>query len=173
MDVVVHLVDGDGEYIGQPLHSNSGQEEGGFTVAAETYGTYVSLQMRRFGAKVYLTEFLPRTQSFCFDDARKGAEDKIVTFALHIGQGKKAKSHITKNHIVPLQRTVSELAKTLRSLQSQLEIILLRVERHVATQDSIEGRVNWYTLIETIAIVAVAVLHVTYIRRLVNRKQWV
>jgi hypothetical protein len=145
------------------------------------------------------------------DGARAGGDDKVVTFALHVGKGA-SKIPATKEHILPLQvgcapavrpeltraarrlqRTVSELARTLRSLQSQLEIILLRVERHVATQDSIEGRVNIFTLVETVragalgggvppltpppllqvAMVGVAVLQVSYVRRLVNRKQWV
>jgi hypothetical protein len=68
MDIVVSKLAEDGAS-GEPLHANSGQEEGGFTVRrapprephprglmraqvmAETYGTY----------------------SFCFDDARRGA----------------------------------------------------------------------------------------------------
>jgi len=122
-------------------------------------------------------------QSFCFDDARRGAEDKVVTFALHVGRGKAGKAPITKEHILPLQRTVSELAKTLRSLQSQvgrtnpkeanagsskssccawsgesrapLAGLTSRAPRHVLTQDSIEGRVNWFTLVESVAILAV------------------
>ena len=153
MDVAVKQLDPeDLSSPGKTLHTDHGLEEGGFTVMAESHGVY----------------------SFCFSDSNTASgDDKVVTFALHVGASV-PKAAATTAHILPLRRSIESLASNLGSLRSELDVILLRIERHVKTQDSTESRVWVFTLVETLALVCVSAIQVAVVRRMVDRgKQWV
>ena len=136
------------------LFEDANEESGGFEIDVENPGTY----------------------AFCFYNVESG-EDKVITFSVDISTHEpklEGKAAAKPEHIFPLQSSASNLQNTLQSLEKELEIVLLRFERHVKTQDSTESRVSVFTFIETLAILAVTAFQIYYVRRLVNRsKQWV
>jgi hypothetical protein len=134
------------------------QDTGGFTLQAGSTGTY----------------------SYCFEHVNFPSDsDLVLTFAVDVSTPSSTKtkdgiSAAKPDHIYPLQRSTSNLYNTLQSLISELEVILLRIDRHVQTQDSTELRVSLLTFVETIAIAGITAFQIYFVRRLVNKsKQWV
>ena len=140
------------------LFQDVSDDSGGFTVDGSEIATY----------------------AFCFHSVDPSSE-KILTFSVDVSskvlqQSKSSalKDDENKHHIYPLQGSASRLLQTMRSLHQELEVVLLRFERHMATQDVVEGRVDFFTFLETSAILIVTLGQIYYVRRLVNRsKQWV
>jgi len=134
------------------------EDTGGFTLEAQEAGTY----------------------SYCFDHINFPSDtDLVLTFAVDVSAPSSVKtkdggSAAKPDHIYPLQRSTSNLYNTMQSLVSELEVILLRIDRHVQTQDSTETRVSLLTFVETLAIAGITAFQIYFVRRLVNKsKQWV
>ena len=106
--------------------------------------------------------------SFCFTN--RNTIEKTVTFAIHVGS--KVKKILPK-HISPLEASTRQLAHTLADMRAEAKFLHLRIQRHIKTQDSIDWRVANYTIVESLILIGVTVAQVYYIKRLVNRRQWV
>jgi hypothetical protein len=151
--VKVRMAKGKETVIYEETHST---DTGGFTVTADLPGTY----------------------AYCFK-IESYATDVVVTFAVDVSSPHKptkegGSSAVKPEHIYPLQRSATNLYNYLRSLESELEVILLRIDRHVQTQDSTELRVSLLTFVETLAIAIITAFQIYYVRRLVNKsRQWV
>jgi hypothetical protein len=132
------------------------KDSGGFTVNIDQAGTY----------------------AYCFQHVDFPTSNELVlTFAVDVTSPAKPKegaSAVTPEHIYPLQRSTTNMYNTLQSLVSELEVILLRIDRHVQTQDSTELRVWLLTTFETVAIAGITAFQIYFVRRLVNKsRQWV
>ena len=132
------------------------QDSGGFTVTVEEAGTY----------------------AYCFQHIDFPTSNELVlTFAVDVTSPTKPNegtAAVKPEHIYPLQRSTTNMYHTLQSLVSELEVILLRIDRHVQTQDSTEFRVWLLTSFETLAIAGITAFQIYFVRRLVNKsRQWV
>jgi hypothetical protein len=152
-DLLVKVKHAGGKAVYEETHST---DTGGFTITADTSGTY----------------------SYCFK-VMSYATDVVVTFAVDVSTANKptqegGSTAVKPEHIYPLQRSATNLYNYLQSLESELEVILLRIDRHVQTQDSTELRVSLLTFVETLAIAIITAFQIYYVRRLVNKsRQWV
>ncbi len=124
--------------------TESGKDEGTFSVEADVYGTY----------------------TICFTN--NGANDKSVTFALHVGN--KKKEHAKKEHVTPIEENVRRAHKALTEIVSEQNFLILRTQRHMQTQDSTSWRVVWYTVFESFFMLAVTIAQIMYVRRLVDQR---
>jgi hypothetical protein len=132
------------------------EDTGGFTVNADVAGTH----------------------SYCFESVDyPTATELVMTFAVDVASAHAPKGPSSAGkpeHVYPLQRSTSNMYNTLQSLVSELEVILIRVDRHVLTQDSTELRVWLLTALESLAIAGITAFQIYFVRRLVNKsKQWV
>jgi len=132
------------------------KDSGGFTVNVDTAGTY----------------------AYCFQHIDfPSSSELVLTFAVEVTSPSKPKdgvSAVKPEHIYPLQRSTTNMYNTLQSLVSELEVILLRIDRHVQTQYSTELRVWLLTTVETLAIAGITAFQIYFVRRLVNKsRQWV
>ena len=132
------------------------KDSGGFTVNVDSAGTY----------------------AYCFQHVEfPTATELVLTFAVDVtspNKPKDAASAVKPEHIYPLQRSTSNMYNTLQSLVSELEVILLRIDRHVQTRDSTELRVWLLTSVETLAIAGITAFQIYFVRRIVNKsRQWV
>ena len=143
----------------QPLYDERHEEDtGGFTVTADEVGTY----------------------EYCFEHVNFPSDkDLVITFAVDVSTPSKVKTKagltaVKPEHVYPLQTSTSNLHHTVSSLSTEVDVILMRLDRHVLTQDSTEFRVSLLTSVETLAIAAITVFQIYFVRRLVNRsRQWV
>jgi len=131
-------------------------DTGGFTLTIDEAGTY----------------------AYCFEHIEYPSSSELVlTFAVDVtapAKPKDGETAVKPEHVYPLQRSTSNMYNTLQSLVSELEIILLRLDRHVQTQDSTELRVWLLTSLETLAIAGITAFQIYFVRRLVNKsRQWV
>lgn len=157
LDVTVKLIDrekkesGDDSASELVLHHDVSEDSGGFNVDGNQAGTY----------------------AFCFYSLDP-TQETVLTFSIDVKRAGASQSSNDGKQAYPLELSASRLLHTMQSLHQELEVVLLRFERHMQTQDSLEGRVDLFTFVETGAILIVTLCQIYYVRRLVNRsRQWV
>jgi len=152
MDVNVYVskVNNIDNHAEKTLFEESGKTEGVFSIVAQNNGEY----------------------KVCFvNPSYRSSKTKRVTFAVHVGIRKK--EHAKAEHITPLEGYVQEAHHALNDLVAEQAFIIKRTSRHMATQDSTEWRVAWYTVFESCIMLAVTLGQVFYVQRLINNRQWV
>ena len=115
------------------------------------------------------------THSLCFYGPSGGdSESRIITLALHVGV-RRPREHARKAHMTPLENSVRSTHRTLGKVVAEQNFLKARTARHMSTQDSTEWRVMWYTVFESLFMIAVTAGQLVYVQRLVNRRaqRWV
>lgn len=128
------------------------KDRGEFAIDAKTVGTY----------------------SFCFENAEPQEQDsKILTFSIDVvtNTNTRGDDQVAKpEHVKQIVESTKDLKATIASLQTELEVILLRFSAQAESQDFVEQRVSWFTLMESFFILIMACGQIYYVRRLVNGK---
>lgn len=121
----------------------------------------------------------PGVYSFCFENPYPNEdESKVLTFSIDVelasasaGGGSGAAK---AEHIIHITETTRDLESTIESLQTELEVILLRFSAQAESQDFAEQRVAVFTAGKTLVLLVVTLGQVYYVRRLVNgNRLWV
>ncbi|KAH9257727.1 hypothetical protein BASA81_004185 [Batrachochytrium salamandrivorans] len=119
--------------------------------------------------------------SFCFENPYPNEdESKVLTFSIDVEPASTTKHGSSGNgaakaeHIIHITETTRDLESTIESLQTELEVILLRFSAQAESQDFTEQRVTVFTAVETLVLLVVTLGQVYYVRRLVNgNRLWV
>ena len=96
---------------------------------------------------------------------------KGITFAIHVGVRKR--EPVTSSHVASLQDTLNDCRHILDDLVSEQNFLLSKTSMHMETQDDIESRVAWLTILESVFILCVTLAQIYFIRRMINNRQWV
>jgi len=147
VDVEVALVKNANRGLEDVLIRHSGRNEGTFNTLAQTPGQY----------------------KMCFQNPSRAR--KQVTFALHVGVRKR---EVARGHeISPLEDSIRSTHHDLKDLVSEQNFLITRIRRHMLTEDSIEFRVSFFTILESAFMLIVTLAQVFYVQRLINNRQWV
>mmetsp|Transcript_19968 Transcript_19968/g.39215 ORF Transcript_19968/g.39215 Transcript_19968/m.39215 type:complete len:299 (+) Transcript_19968:118-1014(+) len=147
VDVRVAKVSEGGRGREKSLHAVSGKTEGSYEGVVSEQGEY----------------------KFCF--ANPSGQRKHVTFALHVGVHKR---EIAKGaEITPLEEALRAAHHDLNDLVAEQNFIVTRVRRHMLTEDAIEWKVSFYTVLESAFMLGVTLGQIFYIQRLIYQRQWV
>ncbi|GBG34379.1 Transmembrane emp24 domain-containing protein [Hondaea fermentalgiana] len=110
-----------------------------------------------------------REYKFCFSNP--SGQKKHVTFALHVGVRKR---EVAKGaEITPLEEAIRAAHHDLNDLVAEQNFIVSRVRRHMLTEDSIEFKVSFYTIVESTIMLGITLAQVFYVQRLINQRAWV
>ena len=118
-----------------PIKSVSRQSQAVFSINADKAGTY----------------------SFCFYAT---APSETVTFAIHVGV--RVVEHVRRDHLTPLESSIRSMHRATGQLIGEQNFLVIRTKAHMETQDAMESRVAWYTLLETLFMGAVTACQVYY-----------
>ena len=91
----------------------------------------------------------------CFENLRASRAVKTIAFSLHVGDDlfKELAQH---EHLTPLEQEISQLADGLQSVADEQQYYWARERRHRDTSESTNTRVLWFSVAETLVIVAMA-----------------
>ena len=114
------------------------------------------------------------TYRLCFTNHQSGVT-KRTTFAIHIGVDppKQPEGHAKEEHVHGLNAVVGQLDSKVDGIDSEQRYYLARMHRNHYTQESTQGAVMWYTILESALMIGVTVAQVYYVRHLINSRSWV
>ncbi|GBE79543.1 supernatant protein factor C-terminal domain-containing protein [Sparassis latifolia] len=96
---------------------------------------------------------------YCFSNQMSAVADKLVSFNVH------GVIYIDDDDTVaPIEREIRALANGLTAVKDEQEYIVLRERRHRDTAESTNSRVKWWSVLQTIVLVAVVAWQVYYLK---------
>jgi len=98
---------------------------------------------------------------YCFSNQMSTIADKIVSFNVHgvIYLGDEA-----AEVVAPIEREIRELAHGLTSVKDEQEYIVIRERTHRNTAESTNGRVKWWSIMQTVVLFSVVAWQVYYLK---------
>lgn len=93
--------------------------------------------------------------SICFENRLSSRAVKTVAFSVHVGDDvfKELAQH---EHLTPLEQEISQLADNLQTVVDEQHYYWSRERRHRDTSESTNARVLWFSVAETLVILAMA-----------------
>lgn len=93
--------------------------------------------------------------SICFENRLSSRAVKTVAFSIHVGDDvfKELAQH---EHLTPLEQEISQLADNLQTVVDEQHYYWSRERRHRDTSESTNARVLWFSVAETLVILAMA-----------------
>jgi p24 family protein beta-1 len=91
----------------------------------------------------------------CFENVAASRADKFVGFVLHTGD-EVFQELAQHSHLTPLEQGVTQLADAVQSIMDEQHYFWARERAHRDTSESTNTRVLWFSISETLLIVAVA-----------------
>lgn len=108
---------------------------------------------------------------FCFSNAMSTVTPKTVSFTLVLGEGSKREQVAKSEHLTPLEKSVLALGEGLQHIQAEQEYMKMRERIHRNTSESTNARVLWWSIVEAIALVAMSVIQIVYLRNFFEGKR--
>jgi len=98
---------------------------------------------------------------YCFSNQMSTIADKIVSFNVHgvIYVGDEA-----VDVVAPIEREIRTLAHGLTSVKDEQEYIVIRERTHRNTAESTNGRVKWWSILQTAVLFSVVAWQVYYLK---------
>jgi len=130
------------------------------------------LIFRRPGKNVGIFYFTPNatgTYTFVFNN-RKWIGNKQVTFALNTGKGVN-EDLVNPDQLTPMESQLREADRALRDIQTETRFAYKRQGTHYKTTEANHNKVFYVAVFESLAILAVTVWQVYYIKRLLDNRR--
>ncbi|RUP44958.1 hypothetical protein BC936DRAFT_148795 [Jimgerdemannia flammicorona] len=110
---------------------------------------------------------IPGRYTYCFSNQMSAMTDKSVSFNIY------GLKHVedASEHIDPLKREIRELADSMSSVKDEQEYIVIRERQHRDTAESTNSRVVWWSLLQTVLLIAVCLWQVFYLKRFFEVKR--
>lgn len=129
---------------GDIIHEKSGAADGLFHFNARKTGTYTFMVSNH-----------------------KWMEGKTVT--LTIGRGTEETLH--SGHLDDVESIMGGIERKLRDIQTESTYLWIRQQAHMKTVESVQRRVFWFCLLELLALSAISVFQVFYIKGLLSDRR--
>jgi len=107
---------------------------------------------------------------FCFSNAMSTVTPKTVSFTLVLGEGSKREQVAKSEHLTPLEKSVLALGEGLQHIQAEQEYMKMRERMHRNTSESTNSRVLWWSIMEAVALVAMSIVQIVYLRNFFEGK---
>eukprot|EP00026_Physarum_polycephalum_P017753 Phypoly_transcript_19085.p1 GENE.Phypoly_transcript_19085~~Phypoly_transcript_19085.p1 ORF type:complete len:207 (+),score=25.83 Phypoly_transcript_19085:34-654(+) len=105
----------------------------------------------------------------CFNNEISRFTAKVVSFSIQIGDDEK--SNVAKPaDLTPMEASVGKIERFLLIIIGEQRRMRVREQVHRDTSENTNTRVQWWSLFETLLIVAMCVAQVWYLRRWFNVK---
>jgi len=96
---------------------------------------------------------------------------KVVSFDVIILNGQGKGETLTKTALSPMETSVQRISQSLDDADRDQRHLRVREQKHRDTAESTNGRVLWYSVIESMILVAVSAGQVYYLRKFFEVKR--
>ncbi|CCG82900.1 Endosomal protein P24B [Taphrina deformans PYCC 5710] len=100
--------------------------------------------------------------TYCFLNQGDDGENREVSFNVH---GVVYVSEDDPEHQDPLDKEIKELSELVAQVKDEQEYIVIRERVHRDTSESTNSRVKWWSIGQTVLLVAVCLFQVIYLKR--------
>lgn len=100
--------------------------------------------------------------TYCFMHEGRDSYTREVSFNVH---GVVYVSEDDPEHQDPLEKQIKELSELVAQVKDELEYIVIREQVHRNTSESTNSRVKWWSIGETVLLVAVCLFQVIYLSK--------
>jgi len=107
----------------------------------------------------------------CFGNQMSTVTGKTVSFHLYVGNALAQHHAAKKEHLTPLEGSILKLSENLHQVRDSQEYIKVRERACRSTSESTNERVMWWSIVESLALVMMAVFQIYWLRRFFERKQ--
>jgi len=112
--------------------------------------------------------------SFCFENDHSSFQDKLIDFDITVESEPRLELPISKakelaEHSAPLQESIYTVDAKLNSMIRTQRYFRVRENRSFHTVTSTQGRIFWYSVIESLVIIAISVAQVYVVRHLFEK----
>ena len=106
--------------------------------------------------------------TYCFMHEGRDHYPREVSFNVH---GVVYVSEDDPDHKDPVDKQIRELCVLVAQVEDELEYIVIREQVHRDTSESTNSRVKWWSIGETVLLVAVCLFQVTYLSKEIPQKR--
>ena len=110
------------------------------------------------------------TYSVCFSNKMSTITAKSVSLAFIAGRSADTSEVAKLEHLTPLENSILDLSVSLTAIQEEQRYLRNREQIHRDLAEDLFERVHWWAIVETIALVALSLGQVFYIRKVVGGK---
>jgi hypothetical protein len=145
-------------------------------------GTEIYRGEKETDGRLTFTAHSGGTYSFCYGNQMSTVTSKTVEFELTTTLGYEEMERdfapinipediAKKEHIVPLQNSVHELATAIQTISTEQRYLKMREQAHRNTNESTNSRVLWWGVAEIAMLILAGVWQVFYLRRIFEQKR--
>lgn len=100
---------------------------------------------------------------YCFSNKFSVVTDKTLSFNVH------GVLYLTEEEgLIPAERELRDLANNIQLFKDEQEYLSMRERVHRNTAESTNSRVKWWSILQTLLIVAVVAFQVYFVKRFVR-----
>jgi len=128
---------------------------------ADPDGGAIRKNIRFSTGTVSITATKDGRHEYCFSNQMSTIADKIVSFNVH---GVVYVGDDATDVVAPIEREIRTLAHGLTSVKDEQEYIVIRERTHRNTAESTNGRVKWWSILQTAVLFSVVAWQVYYLK---------
>ncbi|KAK9899944.1 supernatant protein factor, C-terminal domain-containing protein [Cystobasidium minutum MCA 4210] len=112
------------------------------------------------------TAHLDGRYTYCFSNEMSSVTGKTVSFNVH------GVMYVEDDgHTAPIEKEIRALSAALEAVKDEQEYIVTRERLHRDTAESTNDRVKWWSIIQTVLLIAVCAWQVFYLKRFFEVKR--
>ena len=108
------------------------------------------------------------TYSVCFSNRMSTITAKSVSLAFIAGASSDTSEVAKLEHLTPLENSILDLSTSLNAVREEQRYLRNREQIHRDLAEDLFERVHWWSIFETIVLVAMSIGQVLYIRKVVG-----
>ena len=108
--------------------------------------------------------------SFCFNN-EYSTHVKRVVFAVDVVPGVSVEEMLKREHLEPTKSTLKRLSRLSKVLDQGTKYMGMRLKNQANVQDTMNYNVVWWSVVESVVVIAMTAGQVYYIRRMVNNRK--
>ena len=108
--------------------------------------------------------------SFCFNN-EYSTHTKRIVFAVDVVPGVSVEEMLKREHLEPTRATLKRLNRLSRVLDQGTKYMGMRLKNQAKVQDTMNYNVVWWSVVESLIVLAMTAGQVYYIQRMVNNRK--
>jgi len=130
---------------------------------------------RETDGRYSFTAHISGTYTFCFSNAMSTVTPKTVDLSVTVGgvseYETQAADIASDAEISPLSASVIQLSDAITAIANDQKYLKMREEAHRNTNESTNSRVLWWSIFEMVALIAMSIWQIYYLRRFFEDKR--
>uniref|UniRef100_A0A6A7G9G4 GOLD domain-containing protein n=1 Tax=Hirondellea gigas TaxID=1518452 RepID=A0A6A7G9G4_9CRUS len=140
------LVSGPNDYL---IYAREKENEGTFTFIAQEEGIH----------------------QVCFSNKMSAVSQKTVSFNLHVGTELLVEGIAKKEHLTPLENALDYTSIALQTVHDEQRYLKARERRARSTNESTNSRVLWWSILQAVVCVGMALWQIYYLKSFFEQKR--